>query len=156
MGRKQRITILFAIFLGGCWMAGSPLLAQDTGLVDLLSSQLGITQTQAQGGAGSIFQAAKQNLSAEDFASVAKAVPGMNKMLAAAPKIEKGADSLGGLSSMLGDSSKKLGSVANLASSFKKLGLSGDMVGQFTPIILNYVKQKGGEVVMNLLKGALP
>jgi len=46
--------------------------------------------------------------------------------------------------------------MAALTGSFKKLGLSGDMVGKFTPIILDYVKTQGGEYVMNLLKGALP
>ncbi|MCK5404825.1 MAG: hypothetical protein KAI75_06320, partial [Desulfobulbaceae bacterium] len=30
--------------------------------------------------------------------------------------------------------------------------LNGDMVQQFTPIILDYAYQKGGEAVMNILK----
>ena len=38
---------------------------------------------------------------------------------------------------------------------FEKLGLTGDMVNKFTPIILDYVKNKGGEHAMSLLKGAL-
>jgi len=46
--------------------------AEDMELVDLLSSQVGVTTHQAEGGAGSIFQLAKQNLSVEDFASVVK------------------------------------------------------------------------------------
>jgi hypothetical protein len=45
--------------------------------------------------------------------------------------------------------------MAGLTSSFEKLGLSGDMVNKFTPIILDYVKNQGGEHAMNLLKGAL-
>ena len=49
----------------------------------------------------------------------------------------------------------KLAGMAGLESSFEKLGLSGDMVGKFTPIILDYVKNKGGEHAMNLLKGVL-
>ena len=56
---------------------------------------------------------------------------------------------------MLGSGSKKLGGMAGLTGAFGKLGLSGDMVGKFVPIILDYVKGKGGEQVMGLLKGAL-
>jgi hypothetical protein len=123
------------------------------GLVDLLSSQLGVTKDQAEGGAGSIFQLAKQNLNVEDFSSIAKAVPGIDQMIGAAPKVEGSSSSLGGISSMMG--SNKLGGMAGLTSSFEKLGLSGDMVSRFTPIILDYVKNKGGEHAMNLLKGAL-
>ena len=138
-----------------CWMMYTPVYAGDMGLVDLLSSQLGVSKNQAQGGAGSIFQLVKQNLSVEDFSSIAKAVPGIDQMIDAAPKIEKSSGALGGISSMMGKTSDKLGGMAGLTSSFQKLGLSGDMVNKFTPIILDYVKNKGGEHAMNLLKGAL-
>ena len=56
---------------------------------------------------------------------------------------------------MMGCSSSKLSGMVGVTSSFEKLGLSSDMVGKFTPIILDYVKNKGGEHAMNLLKGAL-
>jgi len=123
------------------------------GLVDLISSQLGVTKDQAEGGAGSIFQLAKQNLSVEDFSSIAKAVPGIDKLIGAAPKVKGSSSSFGGISSMMG--SNKLGGMAGLTNSFEKLGMSGDMVNKFMPIILDYVNSKGGEHAMNLLKGAL-
>ena len=134
-------------------MVYTPTYAGDMGLVDLLSSQLGVSKDQAEGGAGSIFQLAKQNLSVKDFSSIAKAVPGIDQMMGAAPKVEGSSSTLGGISSMIG--SNKLGGMAGLTSSFEKLGLNGDMVSKFTPIILDYVKNKGGEHAMNLLKGAL-
>ena len=149
---KEMLLALFSI----CWLAYTPVYAVDLGLAGLLSSQLGVTEGQAEGGAGSIFQLAKKNLSVENFSKVAEAVPGIDRMLGAAPKPEGGSATLGGLSSMVGGSSNKLGGMAGLTGSFEKLGLSGDMVGKFTPIILDYVKNKGGEYVMNLLKGALP
>jgi len=142
---------LFSVF----WMVYTPVYAGDMGLVDLLSSQLGVSKDQAEGGAGSIFQLVKQKLSVEDFSSIAKAVPGVDQMIGAAPKIEESSSALGGISSMMGKTSDKLGGMAGLTSSFEKLGLSGDMVNKFTPIILDYVKNKGGEHAMNLLKGAL-
>jgi len=153
MIRRQFAIKIFSIFFLICWITFTPTYAGDMGLVDLLSSQLGVTKDQAEGGAGSIFQLAKQNLNVEDFSSIAKAVPGIDQMIGAAPKVEGSSNSLGGISSMMG--SNKLGGMADLTSSFEKLGLSGDMVGKFTPIILDYVKNKGGEHAMNLLKGAL-
>lgn len=153
MIRGQLVIKMFSIFFLVFWITHTPTYAGDMGLVDLLSSQLGVTKGQAEGGAGSIFQLAKKNLSVEDFSSIAKAVPGIDQMIGAAPKMEGSSSSLGNISSMMG--SNKLGGMAGLTSSFEKLGLSGEMVSKFTPIILDYVKNKGGEHAMNLLKGAL-
>ena len=150
--RQFVIKIISMVFLIS-WTAYSPIYAGEMGLVDLLTSQLGVTKNQAEGGAGSIFQLAKQNLSVKDFSSIKNAVPGIDQMIGVAPKVEASSSSLGKISSMMG--SNKLGGMAGLTSSFQKLGLSGDMVGKFTPIILDYVKNKGGEQVMSLLKGAL-
>lgn len=155
MIRGQFVNKILLTFVLICWMVTTPAYAGDMGLVDLLSSQLGVSKNQAEGGAGSIFQLAKQNLSVEDFSSIAKAVPGIDRMIGAAPKIEDSSNTLGGISSMMGSSSNKLGGMAGLTSSFNKLGLTGDMVNKFTPIILDYVKNKGGEHAMTLLKGAL-
>jgi hypothetical protein len=153
MIRKQFVIKMFAVFFLIFWITYTPTYAGDMGLVDLLSSKLGVTKDQAAGGAGSLFQLAKQNLSVKDFSSVAKAVPGIDQMLGAAPKVEGSTSSLGKISSMVG--SNKLGGMSGVTSSFEKLGLSGDMVSKFTPIILDYVKNKGGEHAMSLLKGAL-
>jgi hypothetical protein len=155
MIRGQSIKKILLTLLSVCWIVYTPAHAGDMGLVDLLSSQLGVSKDQAKGGAGSIFQLAKQNLSGKDFSVIAKAVPGIDQMIGAAPKIEKSSGTLGSISSMMGSSSNKLGGMAGLTSSFEKLGLSGDMVNKFTPIILDYVKNKGDEHAMNLLKGVL-
>jgi len=153
MIKGQFVNKILLTLLSICWLVYAPTYAGDMGLVDLLSSQLGVSKDQAEGGAGSIFQLAKQNLSVEDFSSIAKAVPGIDQMIGAAPKVEGSSSTLGGISSMMG--SNKLGGMAGLTSSFEKLGLTGDMVSKFTPIILDYVKNKGGEHAMSLLKGAL-
>jgi len=153
MIKGQFVNKILLTLLSICWLVYATAYAGDMGLVDLLSSQLGVSKDQAEGGAGSIFQLAKQNLSVEDFSSIAKAVPGIDQMIGAAPKVEGSSSTLGGISSMMG--SNKLGGMAGLTSSFEKLGLTGDMVSKFTPIILDYVKNKGGEHAMSLLKGAL-
>ncbi|MDT7042503.1 DUF2780 domain-containing protein [Candidatus Nitronereus thalassa] len=134
----------------------STLFAQKTSLVNLLTQQLGVTETQAQGGAGSIFNLAKEKLSPQEFSQVANSVPNMNDLIDAAPKKESGMGGMfGGATSMFGDSGSSLEGLAGLAGSFSKLGLSPDMVNQFVPIILNYVKSSGGETVSNLLAAVL-
>jgi hypothetical protein len=129
--------------------------ADDSGLVGMLASRLGVSQDQAEGGAGSIFKLAKQNLSDQDYSNLTSKIPGIDKMIGASPEPEEKSDLFGSISSMFGSSSSKLDNMADLKSSFQKLGLSGDMVGKFMPIIYNYVKEKGGEKLMGSLKEAL-
>lgn len=154
---KKKSGAVTGIFVALLMLVASiPCQAGEGGLVDLLVSQLGVTETQAEGGAGSVFKSAQKSLSTEDFASIAKAVPGIDSMMAAAPEAEESKSSaLGSVSSMLGKKGSSIGSMVDLAGSFGKLGMDGDMVGKFVPVILDYVKESGGETVMNLLKKAL-
>jgi hypothetical protein len=132
------------------------LYAGDMELINLLINNLGVTEKQAAGGAGAIFDMTKQNLSAKDFLKIASAVPEAESLIDAAPKKSSGfMGSLMGTFSKTEKNQDKLGTIGNLAGSFSKIGLSSDMVGQFMPIILDYVKSKGGETAMNLMKGAL-
>ncbi len=134
---------------------GTSAFAGDLGLVDLLMKKTGVTAKQAEGGAGSIFNTAKQNMDKKDFSTVKAALPEIGPLMSAAPKLKKKSSSMGGMSSMLGKNSGSLGKVAGLYDSFSKLGLSKDMVGQFMPLILDYAKSKGGGLVSGLLTKAL-
>lgn len=145
-----------ANMMGG--VAGSmPASAQTPSLVGILVQQLGITPQQATGGAGSIFSLAKQSMSSNSFGQVSNAVPGMDQLLAAAPALggsTSGAGSLmGSAASALGGSS--LGNMAALASSFQSLGMGSGMMGQFIPVILQYIQGTGGSSTMGLLQSAL-
>ena len=51
--------------------------ASSSSLTDMLVSQLGVTNQQAMGGAGAIFELAKTHMSPADFSKVSGAVPGM-------------------------------------------------------------------------------
>ena len=127
-------------------------------LVGKLTKDLSITPKQATGGAGALFGLAKTRLKPDEFGQVAKAVPGMDGLLKAAPKPKQkksGLDSLGSLGSVLPGGSGGLGGLASVAGSFKSLGLSPDMVGKFVPVLKNFVGSKGGSSVGNLLGGAL-
>lgn len=145
------LSIVFCMFFG----LGSPVVAQGLDLVGLLTKNLGVTHQQAEGGAGSIFNAASQKMSVEDFSTVTHALPEVKSLMNAAPQAETGSGTIGGLSSMLSQGGSSMGTLTDLAGSFSKLGLGGDMVGKFIPVVLEYAQGKGGDTVANLLKMAL-
>ena len=139
-------------------------------LVNLLTQQLGINTQQASGGLGLLMGAAKAKLGG-DFGPVAKALPGVEDLIAQAPKPEgvTGAvgggiggalNAVGGLLSGAGASGAggalgSLGNLASLAGGFKQLGLSTDMIGKFLPIVLGFVQSKGGDAAKGLLERVL-
>jgi hypothetical protein len=100
----------------------------------------GANPTQAAGAAGSIFGLAKSRLSAGDFDKVAKAVPGMDGLLTAAPPVTGTVPATG---------------LDSLSGSFTKLGLKPDMVKKAIPIVTEYVTKSGGKDIGKLLSGVL-
>ena len=157
MKRKQiRAAFLcLSIFV----MAGLGTTIGHAGTMDLINTlvnTLGITEQQAEGGTGALFQNAKKNLSAEDFKKVSDAVPGMDSYLAAAPKAETKSGlegALGNTLSSLGGGAAKAGSLLDLNSAFSKLGMDSGTLGKFVPVVLDFVQSEGGQNVVGLLKG---
>ena len=121
-------------------------------LTDTLVKKLSISNEQAQGGAGALFQLAKSNLDAGQFAELSKAVPEMDSLLSKAPKQSGLA---GGASSALGEANNPYGNLAGLASAFKVLNLSPDKIDDFVPVVVDYVSAKSGALTGNMLQSAL-
>jgi hypothetical protein len=119
-------------------------------LIDQLTSNLGVNETQAKGGAGLLFKLAKDGLSGGDFSKVSAAVPGIDGLIGAAPG---GEGALGGLGKVFGGGG--LGSLASLAGGFSNLGLDASMIGKFLPIVLSFVQSKGGDQVKGILEKVL-
>ncbi|WP_367598352.1 DUF2780 domain-containing protein [Pseudomonas fulva] len=130
----------------------------QAGLLNTLGSELKITPEQAVGGAGAMLGLARNNLSSDEYAQLTQAVPGLDLLA--------GADALGGLSGlgeMLGNNSdsqlalgRTLGSNvedrSDLDNVFKALGMDTGMIGQFAPLLLQYLGQQGiaGSLLQNL------
>lgn len=128
----------------------------EGGLSETLVNKLGVSTAQAEGGAGAIFKAAQSQLDAGKFAQLSAAVPEMDSLLSAAPKQSSStAGLINGASSMLGDNATSYGNLADLASSFKSLNLSPDLVDEFVPVVVDYVKKNGGDMVGDTLQSAL-
>jgi hypothetical protein len=145
---------LYAFLLMTLLNLGFSLSVHAADLVGLLTDQLGVTDDQAAGGAGAIFEYAQNQLEPDGFSQIAQVVPNMDSLLGAAPKSETSGLVDQGLSA-LGADAGSLGKLAALAGPFNQLGLSPDMVSQFVPIVLDYVKSTGGESALGLLRGAL-
>ena len=126
-------------------------------LINQLVSDLGVSEEQAKGGAGMLFKLAKDKLSGDEFGQIADKVSGLDDMVSAAPDAAGGGlmGDVGGLMSKFGGGSNNLGALASLAGGFDKLGLDSGMVGKFVPVVLDFVRNQGGDSVGNLLKGVL-
>jgi len=123
-------------------------------LTAALSKELNATPEQAAGAAGALFGVAKKKLSPTDFASVAKAVPGMMALLKAAPAKGK-AGGKSGAASALTEMAGAAGGLAAATSAFQSLGLSPDLVAKAVPVLTSFVTKSGGADVGKLLAGAL-
>lgn len=124
-------------------------------LINMLTKQLGISDEQAQGGAGLFFKMAKDKLGSGEFEQITASVPEAESLADAAPGSGLIGSALGGLASSLSSGDANLGNLAGLVSGFTKLGLDADMLGKFVPIILSFVKGKGGDTVQHLLSKVL-
>ena len=160
---------VFAFYLSDAANAVSAMQAQkqqgqvqapeaQANLMNTLDSELKISPEQAVGGAGAMLGMARNNLSSEDYGQLTKAVPGLD-LLAGANAL----GGLGGLGDLLGKNSESESALSNalgnnvenrsdLDSAFKALGMDTGMIGQFAPLILQYLGQQGiaGSLLPNL------
>ena len=118
-------------------------------LTAALAKEIGGTQEQAAGAAGSLFSVAKTRLKPEEFSQVSKAVPGMAALLGAAPAMGGGGGNA--LSQLAGNA----GGLTAAASAFSKLGLKPEMVAKAVPVLVSFVTKSGGANVGQLLAGVL-
>jgi Protein of unknown function VcgC/VcgE (DUF2780) len=125
--------------------------SQAGSLTDLLVKKTGVTAAQAEGGAGTLFQMAKSKMQSAAFSKLEQSVPGMQGLLSTASAIKQPSllgSASSGLSSVTGGTA---GNLVSLASAFQQQGMSPQMVQQFIPIIVDYVKSSGGNAVASSL-----
>lgn len=124
---------------------------EAAGLLNTLGTQLKVTPEQAVGGTGALLGLAKNKLSGNDYSQLSKAVPGVDQLAGS-----NALGSLGGLGSLIGGSKSSssgnsvlgsaLGNVQSMGDvnqAFSALGMDSSMVGQFAPVILQYLGQNG-------------
>jgi hypothetical protein len=122
-------------------------------LIDQLTKSLGITGSQAEGGAAVLFKAAKDKLGPAEFDSLLGSVPGLNEVMKKAPAPGGGLGGLlGGLAGAVGGNA---GLIATVVSGFGKLGLKPEDAKKFVPVILGFLQTKVGPDVVSKLEKTL-
>jgi hypothetical protein len=127
-------------------------LAATSSLTSMITSQLGVTDTQAKGGLGTIFGLAKSTLGNADFSQLSGMVPEMDTLLAAAPALSENAQ---GLSSLMGSAGKygsALQGATQAYSQFKTLGIGVNQIPQYITVTNEFLESKGGGDTVAIFK----
>jgi hypothetical protein len=123
-------------------------------LIRKLTKDLGVSRDQARGGLVALLRAGQQNMSPPDFAEFVADIPGADQLLRNAPAQSTLSSLAGGLGSLLGGRSGA-GRWAGLAASFTELGIDLETAKRFGPIVIEYVRQHGGENLVGKIRAAL-
>jgi len=123
-------------------------------LIRKLTKDLGVSRDQARGGLVALLRTGQQNMSRPDFEQFVADIPGADKLLRNAPAQSTLSSLAGGLGSLLGGRSRA-GRWAGLAASFSELGIDLDTAKRFGPIVIEYVRQHGGENLVGKIRDAL-
>ena len=123
-------------------------------LIKKLVKDLGVSKKQAEGGLIALLRAGQQNLSRRDFEAFVADVPGADKLLKNAPPPSALSSLAGGLGSLLGGRSSP-GRWAGLAASFTEIGVDLDTARKFGPIVIEHVREHGGEELVDKIRAAL-
>jgi hypothetical protein len=111
----------------------------QTDLVNMLMSDMNVTQGQAEGGAGALLNMAGETMNKTDYSALGDVIPDMSGLLGAVP-------SLGG-KSMMGSMASKLTGMPAVVGAFDKLGLKESHIAIMTPLLVDYVEKKGGQAI---------
>ncbi|MEI6859538.1 MAG: DUF2780 domain-containing protein [Shewanella sp.] len=128
--------------------------SQNSDLVGNVMSQLGLSQSQAEGGLGSLLSLAKSTLGGDDFSPIAEAIPDMDSLLSAAPTL----DNDSGMSSLLakaGDLGNSLQGSAQVYDAFESLGISNQLAAPMIDIVKGYLDSNAGEGTTDMLMKGL-
>ena len=142
MNRRLAVTLLAAFPLGSYAQSlGSIASALKDPLLQVLMSQLGVTEKQAKGGVGSYLTLLREKLPKADFNTVAALVPGASGYLETAKK----------LGAVVGP----LKNLAGLNGALGRLGMGPATATKFTPALTDYLGKLGGAEIQSLLAVAM-
>ncbi len=129
-------------------------------MIPMLTDSLGVTQQQAEGGLGSLFNFAKGNLAQDNFGQLSSLLPGVDQLLGAVPEVSETAsqESSGGLSGLLNTAaqySDSLQAVNQVTQQFQALGLEPEMILQYIQVAQQYLNTPEGQQAKQLLMDGL-
>lgn len=107
-------------------------------LIATLARQLDVTDTQARGGAALVLGAARDKLGTATFDTALGVLPGMQALLAAAPKPKGMGRLFGGVANAVGGNRAAM--IAQVLSGFGQLGMNASQAQAFVPIIVEHLR----------------
>jgi hypothetical protein len=110
-------------------------------LIQELVKQVGVSETQAKGGAGMLLKLAQSHLSGTETSALANAIPNLNDLIKQTPSSSGAAGLLGALASKMG--AGQLGDLASMAGGLSSLNIDKETIAKFVPVILNFLKSQG-------------
>jgi hypothetical protein len=123
-------------------------------LIDMLTTNLGVSPAQAEGGAGVLFKAARDKLGGAEFDRLLGGLPGLGDLMMKAPA--PGGGGLGGLlGGLAGAMGGNAGLIATIVSGFGKLGLTAEHAKKFAPLIMEFLRARVGPDVAARLESTL-
>lgn len=122
-------------------------------LIQQLMKSVGLDMNQAQGAAGLVFKTLKEKLDGGQFSQLKDKLPDVDSLISLAPKVGGLGGLLGGLAGKLGGDS--LGKLASLAGGLKDLNIDFSKMDDILANVLSFVKEKGGDQLLNIVKGVL-
>ena len=126
------------------------------GLITAVGNNLNVTPQQAVGGTGALLGLAKNKLPSSNYSALSNSVPGLDQLTGAGAL--GGLGNINGLGGVLGNSGSSVAgnvqSMADVNKTFSALGMDSSMVGQFVPVILQYLGGQGvGGSTLQALSG---
>lgn len=119
-------------------------------LIKQLISQLGMNSNSASQALGSVLSLIKKQGGDEVFSKLSSALPDVSKLADAAPELKSGG-LLSSILSMFGG-----GKTAMLAAALKSAGLKPDQFGSFAKMVVNFIKEKAGQQVLDQILARVP
>ncbi|QFU20646.1 DUF2780 domain-containing protein [Shewanella eurypsychrophilus] len=127
---------------------------QNNDLVSSVMTQLGLNQSQAEGGLGSLLSLAQSSLNSNEFGSIASAIPGVDALLSAAPELDN-ESGMSGLLAKAGDFGSSLQGGAQVYDAFEKLGISKELAAPMIDIVKGYLDANAGDGTTDMLMKGL-
>ncbi len=136
--------------------AETPAMPNVADMISSVSGSVGIDKSQAEGSLASVFNYAKENISAEQFSSLSDSLPGIDSLMGAVPDISE-ITSEGGLDGLMDKAANyndTLKTVNNLKKQFEALGLEPEMIMQVVNGVKAYLDtDEGKQIKEQLMQG---
>jgi hypothetical protein len=136
--------------------AETPAMPNVADMISSVSGSVGIDESQAKGSLASVFNYAKENISAEQFSGLSDSLPGLDSLMDAVPDISgmTSEGGLGGLMDKAANYNDSLKAVNELKKQFEALGLSPEMIMQVVNSAKTYLDtDEGQKIKEQLMKG---